>query len=369
MRTFFISLILVCRIDAFLAQGDTVGCTYSWACNFNPNASVDDGSCLLPPIGCPWPNNPNVGCTYVGADNYSAEAVWDDGSCIYQAAAICPTDVNNNGMTEVQDILLLLGAFGSECATPQSNMLLIGNSFFRPYAENLDVVAVDAGYLNHNSTTVFRGGDNGLASSFWDDSTSQETMNIKAVLDAGGVEFFAMTAGPDTLNPTRGYKEWIHYALQNNPDIEIGISLPMIDFPADWDTTAQALGFNDIHELYPFVIDSLWHTNVIDSLRIEFPEVNIFSIPTGWAGIKLAQMQQDDLLSDDIDLFGAKPTSIFTDAKGHQGQIVIETGTLVWLASIYGDDLSLNTYDTGFATDLHNVAIEIMNDHPEAYKR
>ena len=58
------------------------------------------------------------GCTYVGADNYSAEAVWDDGSCIYQAAAICPTDVNNNGMTEVQDMLLLLGAFGSECATP-----------------------------------------------------------------------------------------------------------------------------------------------------------------------------------------------------------------------------------------------------------
>ena len=52
------------------------------------------------------------------------------------------------------------------------------------------------------------------------------------------------------------------------------------DFPADWDSPAQALGFSDIHDLYPFVIDSLWHTNVIDSLRLEFPEVNIFSIPT-----------------------------------------------------------------------------------------
>jgi len=80
-------------------------------------------------------------------------------------------------------------------------------------------------------------------------------------------------------------------------------------------------------------------------------------------------MQQDDLLDDDIDLFGAKPTSIFTDTKGHQGQIVIEAGTLVWLASIYGDDLSLNNYDTGFLTDLHGIAIEIMNNHPEAYKR
>lgn len=248
-------------------------------------------------------------------------------------------------------------------------MVLIGNSFFRPYAENLDVVALDAGYDDHNSTTVFRGGDNGRASNFWDDSTSQETIAIKAALDAGGVELFAMTADGDTADPTRGYEAWINYALQKNPDIEIGFSLPMIDFPANWDSTAQALGFNDIHDLYPFVIDSLWHTNVIDSLRAEFPDVNIFTIPTGWAGIKLAQMQLDDLLDDDIDLFGAKPTSIFTDAKGHQGQIVIETGTLIWLASIYGDDLATNAYDTGFETDLHGVAIEIMDNHPEAYKR
>ena len=202
-------------------------------------------------------------------------------------------------------------------------MLLIGNSFFRPYAENLDIVAADAGYADHSSTTVFRGGDNGRAGNFWDDSTSQETMNIKAALDAGDIELFAMTADGDTADPTRGYKAWINYALQNNPDIEIGISLPMIDFPANWDSTAQALGYNDIHDLYPFVIDQFWHTNVIDSLRVEFPDVNIFSIPTGWAGIKLAQMQQDDLLDDDIDLFGAKPTSIFTDQMGHQGQIVI----------------------------------------------
>ena len=75
------------------------------------------------------------------------------------------------------------------------------------------------------------------------------------------------------------------------------------------------------------------------------------------------------MLDDDIKLFGAKPTSIFTDDKGHQGQIVIETGTLIWLASIYGDDLSLNTYNTGFSTDLHSVAIDIMDGHPVEYKR
>ena len=57
------------------------------------------------------------------------------------------------------------------------------------------------------------------------------------------------------------------------------------------------------------------------------------------------------------------------DQKGHQGQIVIETGTLIWLASIYGDDLSLNSYDTGFSTDLHSVAIDIMDKHPFEFNR
>ena len=247
-------------------------------------------------------------------------------------------------------------------------MLLIGNSFFRPYAENLDIVAADAGYTEHSSTIVTRGGRYGWASSFWNDSTTQESLTIRAALDAGGVELFAMTSGGDPTDPIAGHKAWINYALQNNPNIVVGISLPPVDFPASWDSTAQSYGYNGIDDFYPAVVDYL-HETVVDSLRYEFPETNIFSIPTGWATVHLAQMQQDDLLEDNIDLFGAKPTSIFTDDKGHQGQIVIETGTLIWLASIYIDDLSLNTYDTGFATDLHSVAIEIMDNHPEAYKR
>ncbi len=45
-------------------------------------------------------------------------------------------------------------------------MLLIGNSFFRPYAENLDIVAADAGYTEHSSTIVIRGGDERLGQQF-----------------------------------------------------------------------------------------------------------------------------------------------------------------------------------------------------------
>ena len=51
-------------------------------------------------------------------------------------------------------------------------------------------------------------------------------------------------------------------------------------------------------------------------------------------------MREDGELLDDIQFKGEKSNSIFTDFKGHQGQIVIETGTLVWLNSIYHVDLN-----------------------------
>ena len=77
---------------------------------------------------------------------------------------------------------------------PGSTMLLIGNSFFRPYATNLENVALDAGFSNHNANVVFRGGENGRPINFWNDSNSAEHQEIKAVLDAGGIEILEQTA-------------------------------------------------------------------------------------------------------------------------------------------------------------------------------
>ena len=112
-------------------------------------------------------------------------------------------------------------------------------------------------------------------------------MNIKAVL--------AVLCNDRRPRHFKSYEGLQRMDLQNNPDIEIGISLPMIDF---------RLGHHWVlrhSELYPFVIVTHeW----IDSLRIEFPDVNIFS----WGG---QTPNRDDLLAF---LFGAKPTSIFTDA-------------------------------------------------------
>jgi serine/threonine protein phosphatase PrpC len=73
------------------------GCTDPNATNYNPNATVNDGSCQYPIPGCTDPNatnyNPNAtvndgscqypipGCTDPNATNYDPNATVDDGSC------------------------------------------------------------------------------------------------------------------------------------------------------------------------------------------------------------------------------------------------------------------------------------------------
>ena len=64
-----------------------------------------------------------------------------------------------------------------------------------------------------------------------------------------------------------------------------------------------------------------------------------------------------------MSFMGPKHNSLFTDEKGHQGQIIIETGSLIWLNSIYNVDLRNNNHETGFNTDLHAIAKQVMDNH------
>lgn len=259
------------------------------------------------------------------------------------------------------------------------NMLLIGNSFFKPYADHLNTLATEANFNEHNSTIVKRGGELGRPINLWNDSNTEEHQLIKSTLDQGNIEVFGMTSGYDidSDNPTEGHSAWINYALQNNSNIIIFIAIPTFDFPngesngtrPDWNTFASDNGFNSIQEFYDYYVNEMVHKEIVDELRLEFPSTKIFTIPTGWAAKNLAQMNLDNELLDDISMIGPKSTSIFTDEKGHQGQIVIETGTMLWLNSIYNVNLSSFNYDTGFNTDIHAIAQDIIDTHDSNYKQ
>ena len=77
--------------------GITGGCTDNLACNYNSEASEDDGSCVLP-----------NGCTDSVACNYSSAATCDDGSCTYFDAlgvcgGSCEADADSDGICDDVD--------------------------------------------------------------------------------------------------------------------------------------------------------------------------------------------------------------------------------------------------------------------------
>lgn len=72
------------------------GCLDIDACNYNPDATWDDNTCVFP------------GCTDSNSCSFDPEAGCDDGSCQIQP------DVNCDGYVNVNDLLGLLGYFGDE---------------------------------------------------------------------------------------------------------------------------------------------------------------------------------------------------------------------------------------------------------------
>ncbi|MEY3399444.1 MAG: hypothetical protein RL220_2038, partial [Bacteroidota bacterium] len=73
-----------------------VGCTDEGACNFNPDAIVDDGTCEY--LTC-------AGCTDPDATNYDETATIDDGSCFYEEIPGCTDEeaLNYNPLATEDD--------------------------------------------------------------------------------------------------------------------------------------------------------------------------------------------------------------------------------------------------------------------------
>ena len=107
------------------------GCTNPNAENYNPEANNDDGSCVA--TGCTYPGADNYdavntaedgscifsGCTDATAENYIAYANNDDGSCVFEPCGTgsdCPFDANGDGEIGSADLLDFLVAFGQLCS-------------------------------------------------------------------------------------------------------------------------------------------------------------------------------------------------------------------------------------------------------------
>ena len=92
------------------------GCTYENACNYNPDALIDDGSCDF--SSC-------AGCTDPMACNFDQNAIVDDSSCQYPDACACldcegnSTDLDGDGLCGEEDdcfgVVDALGVCNGSC--------------------------------------------------------------------------------------------------------------------------------------------------------------------------------------------------------------------------------------------------------------
>jgi hypothetical protein len=92
-------------LDGVCDGAEVSGCTYGIACNYNPLATDDDGSCLF---YCP-------GCTLPGACNFDSTALQNNGSCVFAADIYgvgfvdcegqCLHDLDSDGVCDELEII------------------------------------------------------------------------------------------------------------------------------------------------------------------------------------------------------------------------------------------------------------------------
>lgn len=279
--------------------------------------------------------------------NYCTESA--DGTCTFDV----PADVVEDAYGKT--VPPLIAIFRPDVVTGFDS-LFIGHSFFIPIARGVGAHAIDAGFVDHTQQTVFSGGSSGAPEALWNDEAKRGV--IQAALDTGDIDLFGMTYHP-TYPTLAGYRLWLDYALEQNPDTRVFVGLPWLTDPGQLGAAAYSSQWHAAHE-------TAFH-GLIDSLRDEYPGVDIYGLPYGQAAVELFELFDAGQLPDVDSLVSGTGDAIYSDAFGHADDILVDLAELVWLRAIYGIELSSYDHDPGYVTDLKALADEIMEEHDPLY--
>jgi len=145
--------------DAFSFENTpTFGCTYANTSNYNPNALIDDNSCIF--LGCidslasnyvNYANQDDGTCIYLGctsewADNFDVIAVIDDASCYRVGCTINWADNYDSYATDNDGSCIRLGCTNSDSDNYDTQATSDDGSCYREgcmsnWADNYDVLA------------------------------------------------------------------------------------------------------------------------------------------------------------------------------------------------------------------------------------
>lgn len=238
------------------------------------------------------------------------------------------------------------------------NVLYIGHSFGRVFAETLQDYAHAAGFTDHAQYIEMSGGASGAPDALWADDGHRK--NIKTYLDTGEIDVLIMICCSiefieNGLQSDEAIWNFTGYALDKNPDTRIGLALPWKDYPSDYeDATEYRNGSDQANEAWK---------NLASNLSADYPGADVFTFHHGEVAYDLRDMFEAGELDGDIEkLTGSKDTSIFTDYKGHAGEIMIDTGTLIWLHAVHGVDPMDVPEFTQWETDIRVIATTVLED-------
>ena len=238
------------------------------------------------------------------------------------------------------------------------NVLYIGHSFGRLFAQTLEDYAHIAGETDHAQYIEFSGGVSGTPGLLWDDA--QHQANITAFLDTGEIDVLIMICcSPEfiqTLDTDQAVWNFTDYAVAKNPNIRIGLAMPWKDYPGEYENASE-YATNSTLDLYPY-----WG-NLSDELRADYPGTDVFTFHHGALAYEMREMFEAGDLDGDIQrLQGPEATSLFTDAKGHAGNMLVDTGTLIWLHAVHGIDPMDMPEFTQWETDIRVIAKTVLEE-------
>ena len=256
------------------------------------------------------------------------------------------------------------GGMGSpeEVDSEDHNVLYIGHSFGRNFAKLLDDYAQTAGETSHAQYIEFSGGESGSPGLLWEDAGHRA--NIKAFLDTGEIDVLIMICcSPEfiqTLDTDQAVWNFTDYAVDRNPNVRIGLAMPWKDFPGDYENASE-YATNSTLDIMPY-----WG-NLSQELGADYPGTEVFTFHHGALAYEMRGMFESGDLEGDIErLQGPRATSLFTDEKGHAGDILIDTGTLIWLHAVYGVDPMTMPEFTQWEVDIRQIADSVLPQSEEA---